>query len=224
MPLPIELVTCRAYGSIRDRSPSVGADREPVLRAGLDAGDVGRPRPARAVAVARERRPIAGPVVERAGHEDGLCVRCPDPERRARVDGGSRPSRGGWPAPCRSCRDDSAAASSPRPRGVSNARPAVVSSRTPRLAEERSRRIRSTSRSWAPARRAASWRAASRRILTGRSSCSRPARPWTARRRRTQRMGGACRSSPTGGSSQSRTMPAPARGSGAAGSSAAPPG
>ena len=45
------------------RQVAVGrADREPVLRARLDAGHVDRPGPARAVAIAPERRAIAGPI------------------------------------------------------------------------------------------------------------------------------------------------------------------
>ena len=61
--------------------------REPVLRARFDTGHVDRPRAARAVAVARERDTIAGPVVERAGDEDRLRMGRPDPERGARSVG-----------------------------------------------------------------------------------------------------------------------------------------
>ena len=60
----------------------VGPDGEFVLRTGFDVRDVRRPCPARAVAVAFEGGPVAGPVVERAGHEDRRGVWCPDTERR----------------------------------------------------------------------------------------------------------------------------------------------
>ncbi len=60
-----------------------GPDRESVLVAGDDAVDVGRPCLGRAVIVARQRDIVTGPVVERAGHEDGRRVGRPDAERRA---------------------------------------------------------------------------------------------------------------------------------------------
>ncbi len=68
--------------------PAGRADREAVLGAGLDAGDVHGPCPGRPVAVSPELDPVAGPVVERSGDEDSVRVRGPDPERRSPGVGG----------------------------------------------------------------------------------------------------------------------------------------
>ena len=74
MPLPTEFVTWRAYGSIRDRSPSAVRIVKRYSSPGADARDVGGPRARRPSPSRLERVPVARPVVERAGDEDGVGV------------------------------------------------------------------------------------------------------------------------------------------------------
>ncbi len=101
-------------------------DSEPILVALTRARHVRGPRVARPVGVTLERRLVGRPVVECAGHEDGLGVRGPDAERRPATAWDSahpRLLRRGAPhsSTIAAARGRRAAPSSVSPRGSQNA-------------------------------------------------------------------------------------------------------